>query len=553
MRAVVSAIRERLESERRRFLTPPVWTARVACYAAAAAAASLIWITPHILNPRHVVDPYDPVFSAWRLARFAHQLMNDPARLFDGNIFYPTRYTLTYSDPTVLQSIAGLPFIAAGADPLLVANGLFLLSFPLCAFASFYAAWRLTADPQAACVAGVLGGAAMFKIAHYSHLELQFLCFAPVAVVMLLRMLAAPSSGAGAALGACVAGQWLACMYLGIMLVVFLVPVGLVAAIAWRPRVTRRLLAAATAAAIIAVSGFSVTGIPFVRSHAERGERPSTMVAEFSARPRNYLDRSPFHATYTSVAARASNRPEHELFPGLLPSTLGAVGAAAPMPVVVAGLLAGMAVAFDGSFGPNGVVFPRLQTLLPFRSMRSPARFGAFVGMGLILLSAFGAARILALPRRRRTRALVFVLLMAAALVDTRMWLPLQPFHADVPSIYTNVDREMVLAEVPMRDADISYMYFSTGHWAHLINGYSGYIPAHYEALVEEMKRFPAPDLLIRLRALGATHLTLNCHYVEPAGRCSEMIETLGGMHGAELLASGVWEGAPVRLYALRE
>ena len=70
-----------------------------------------------------------------------------------------------------------------GADPLIVSNAIFLATFPLCALAFFFTAWRLTSDPQAACVAGILGGLSTFKIEHYSHLELQFFFFAPLAVL----------------------------------------------------------------------------------------------------------------------------------------------------------------------------------------------------------------------------------------------------------------------------------------------------------------------------------------------------------------------------------
>src|SRR6266545_5688755 len=165
----LESVRRNLDVERERLAHPPAATRDVKYYAMAAALASLFWLTPHVLNIRHVPDAGDPVFSAWRLARFAHQLVNEPQRLFDGNIYHPAPYTLTYSDPTVLEGLVAFPFITAGADPLVVSNALFLASFPLCALAFFYAGWRLTSDAQAACVAGILGGLSTFKIEHYSH------------------------------------------------------------------------------------------------------------------------------------------------------------------------------------------------------------------------------------------------------------------------------------------------------------------------------------------------------------------------------------------------
>ena len=43
--------------------------------------APLTSIGPHILHPRMVPDRGDPIFSAWRVARLAHQVANDPADL----------------------------------------------------------------------------------------------------------------------------------------------------------------------------------------------------------------------------------------------------------------------------------------------------------------------------------------------------------------------------------------------------------------------------------------------------------------------------------------
>lgn len=254
-----------LQAECEQFVRPNAVTREVVWCAAVSMLASLVLLTPHIMNIRHVPDGGDPIFSAWRLARFARQAVHEPTRLFDGNIFHPARATMTYSDPTVFEAVIGLPWIVAGADPLVVANALFLASFPACALAFFYAGWRLTSDPLIGCIAGILRGLSPFKIDHYSHLELQFFFCAPVAVVALLRMFASPSMRTGAWFGGVVACQWLASMYLGLMLLVFLAPVALVAAVVWCIRPTPALATAGLAAGAILISGVAITAIPFLR------------------------------------------------------------------------------------------------------------------------------------------------------------------------------------------------------------------------------------------------------------------------------------------------
>ena len=135
--------------------------------------------------------------------------------------------TLTYSDATLLEGLIGAPFLLAGADPLVVANSLMLLAFPACGLAFFYAAWRLTGEPDAALIAGLVGAWYPFHAEHYSHLELQWVMFVPLAIVAGLRLLADPRAATGVRFGAAVTAQWLASMYLGVMLLSLLMAAGL--------------------------------------------------------------------------------------------------------------------------------------------------------------------------------------------------------------------------------------------------------------------------------------------------------------------------------------
>ena len=135
-------------------------------------------------NPRMVPDAGDPLFSAWRIARLAHQLATDPRHLFDGNQFYPLPLTLTYSDATFLQGLLGAPFILAGADPLVVANALTLLAFPglrprllLRGVAVDRRSATRRSSPR------LLGAWYPFHAEHYTHLELQWVMFVPLAIV----------------------------------------------------------------------------------------------------------------------------------------------------------------------------------------------------------------------------------------------------------------------------------------------------------------------------------------------------------------------------------
>src|SRR5687768_13047100 len=224
-----------------------------------------------------------------------------------------------------------------------------------------------------------------------------------------------------------------------------------------------------------------------MRSQNDRGERSVDEVRPSSAVPSDYVAANDGLVMYRGVLPRSSN--ERELFPGRATLALGLVGAMPPMSLGTIVLVAGTAVAFDGSLGLNGLIYDDLYAYaLPFRGMRVPARFAALVGSGLILLSAYGARRVFQLGRTPRRQAALFVLLSAGALVDLRSSVGLTPYFATIPPIYANVTSDMVLAELPMPVAStVAYMYFSTFHRARLINGYSGYFPAGYGELRGEM------------------------------------------------------------------
>ena len=87
----------------------------------------------------------------------------------------------------------------------------------------------------------MLGAWHPFHAEHYSHLELNWVMFVPLAIIAALRLLAAPGWRRGLVFGAMMAGQWLASMYIGVMLMSFLAPFLIVVAIAWRVRPTRQL------------------------------------------------------------------------------------------------------------------------------------------------------------------------------------------------------------------------------------------------------------------------------------------------------------------------
>ena len=90
----------------------------------------------------HMAPHYDTLFSVWRLAWIAHQLLHDPRHLFNANIFYPEAHTLAYSDALLLPALIGAPFIWLGMPAVAVHNLLAMGSFVACGVAMLRARSR---------------------------------------------------------------------------------------------------------------------------------------------------------------------------------------------------------------------------------------------------------------------------------------------------------------------------------------------------------------------------------------------------------------------------
>ena len=545
-------LRNRIDAERLDFVNSAGSPEHLKYYVCSLIVLCLVPLWPQLADIRAVPDAGDPFFSAWRLAWVAHQIVSSPSQLFDANIFYPTPLTLTYSDSTLLPGLMAAPFIWAGIDPLVVANLLFVSAIPISGIAFFLAARRLTDDLQASFIAGLLGALYPFHFEHYSHLELQFFFWIPLALIALMEVLTAPRLSAGIMLGAVLVAQCLSSMYFGIMLLTYIVPFALAIALGWRIRPSRQVLRSFGATALVSVVALLVLGIPYLKSRPARGERPLDVVQFYSAVPADYFEAHNRSARYRLILHRHP-QPERQLFPGATPLVFALLALPPPMPVPAMAAFGAGAFAADWSFGVNGLTYRQLyRWVAPFRGMRVPARFVVLVGTSLILLSAYGLRRLFRLTRSPRARTALFTVLVAAVLIDLWPRIELRRYWSSIPSVYATVTPDMVLAEFPMRtNQNIAYMYFSTAHWAKLLNGYSGFVPEPYLRLENRVQAFPSKATLSLLRHEGATHVTVNCALYEPPSQCHADLNALDMSGEARLIASSTWQDAEVRLYQL--
>jgi len=465
----------------------------------------------------HAADHWDVYFNMWRVGWFAHALASAPSTIFDGNIFYPERHTLTFSDVMVVESLVAAPLLWAGVRPVLVHNFLLLGAVIASAAGMFVLVERLTGKREAAVIAGIIFAFVPYRFDHYMHMELQWTMWVPWALWAVHRTIESGRPLHGLQAGIFVALQMLSSVYYGVFLATLLPLIAALLLLSLpRPRAIRAggALALGGAAAALVCSLYA---LPYLAASKQVGRRTTTEIVQFSAHPYDYLAATPDNRIY---GAAVDSPPERRLFPGIV-AVLLAVVAVFPRPRTRAAVvyLIASAAAFELSLGFNGYLYRFLHEHVPvFGGLRVPARFGIFVVVFLAILAAYGHAALQDALRPAYRHA--FAVLVSCVLLVEYSVSPLQlvPYENASPPVYEFLARlpSGVVAEfpVPLKNTipgpDARYTYMSTFHWKKLVNGYSGYHPRSYVRRLDGLQSFPDASSLEILRQTGVSYVVVH-------------------------------------------
>lgn len=511
--------------------------------------ATAVMLHQQVLAFASVPDLGDPLFSMWRLSWFAHQLPHDPRHLFDANIYFPAARTLAYSDAMLAQGAIAAPALWLGVPVLYVYTTLMFAAFAGAGLAMFALARAVTGHAGAALVAAFTFAFDPFRFSHYSHLELQFTCWMPLALLALFRTLSSGHHRDGIWVGLFVSLQALSSLYYGAYLSVSLVFVtagwmlfvGWPGLRAWRALGLGVLLAGAVAVLITA---------PYRANRATVGERPQDEIRNNSATPRHYLTSSRRSVVYgASLYERQIG--EFELFTGAVPVVIAAASLIPPLGPLMLPTAVGLVTSVEASFGLRGTLYKWLDALPLFRGFRVPARFRAVVGLYLSLLAGMGAGRVMRFTTRVWPERLVVCALAVAVMLDARPSLELQPLWTHAPDLYARVPGRAALADLPMLpNADPVYEYLSTFHWRPIVNGTSGFEPAWYTPLSSISRAFPADDTLDAFAKLGTQYFVIHEAYYRNS--YPRVVAAADAQSRLEFVAASTWEEGESRLYRLR-
>lgn len=471
-------------------------------------------------------DNADALLNEWAVAWVAHQVVSNPLRLFDANIFHPEPNTLAFSEHLFLQGMMGAPLLWAGVSTTVVHNLLVIAGFALTGWAMALVLWRWTGDPWAAVLGGMLLAFNAHSLSRIAHLQAVHVEFLPLAVYALDRLLRVPRVKDALGLAIAFVLQALTSNYFLVFVTFGLIGAALTRVREWVGTGRGRTFGHLALAAGVAVLLLTPFLYPYLVARDQQGlGRGLDEIATYAASWRDYLAASGrlHHETWSATLARGSGA---FLFPGVTALLLTLVAIAtgrawAPPARLWVGLgLTGLLL----SFGTSLPGYTYLYWAVPLlQGIRASVRFGYLVLAMVAALAAFGlAAARSRLEARRALRMTVSVLALVLVTLEAAR-VPLGYTTArTVPTVYRLLADEphAVVVELPMFVGDnifrnARYMLHSTRYWRPLVNGYSGFMPASYLAHWEAVQTFPDPDALDHLRRLGVTHIFVHANWFE--------------------------------------
>lgn len=493
-----------------------------------ALAALETW--PIARNPAHLSrnDNGDAVLNEWTIAWVVHQATHAPLHLYDANIFYPDRNTLSYSEAMIVQSAFAAPVLWVGGSPVLAYNLVLIAGFALTGWSMCLVISRWTADWAAGTLAGVLFAFNGHTLTRIPQLQAQHVEFLPMALFFLDALLARPRVRHALALAFWFVLQAMTSVHLMVFTAVAIGASVLVRFEDWIGRRFMPVFGSLAAAAAVAALPLIPYLLPYWRLRYESGlSRPLHELAFYSSSWRSYLgtpSRVHFptwsHLWFTGDA----------LFPGVIGLMLACTALYLRGPVRDRRVRMCIAIGVSGvalSFGPSFPGYSLLYRFVPvLQGIRVVSRFGYLGIVAVAMLAGLGFA---ALRKRLATRAgrvgtLVTAFILPLAVVETlAIPLGLTPFRR-IPPFYDQLrnDADAVIVELPLAApqyafGNTSYMLASTVHWRPLVNGYSGLTPPSYYRHFAAMQKFPDLESVRTLQSEGVTRIVVHTDAVAPA------------------------------------
>ena len=266
----------------------------------------------------HCSDAGDPYLVSWTLWWDFHQTFHDPLHLFDGNVFFPMKYSLAFSEHNYGIALPFFPLFALGIRPLTVQGLATLLGFAFSGYGAFRLGRTLTGSTGAAWVTGIAFAFVPYRFGQMPHLPYVFSGWIPILLEALVLFVRERTPRRAAWLGAAFFLNGLSVIHWLVLTLIPLAATGLV--LAFRHGVERDRAGGKRAALALGVAGMAL--LPFLLPYEKAAKlygftRSATDVMSYSALPKDWLSMDAWNRTWRGLAEWPAPSERH-LFPGLL-------------------------------------------------------------------------------------------------------------------------------------------------------------------------------------------------------------------------------------------
>jgi hypothetical protein len=476
------------------------------------------------------LDNHDAELNTWIVAWVAHILPRDPLSLFEAPILHPERHTLAFSEHMFVPSVMGAPLLWAGLSPVTVYNLLIVGGLALSGWAMYLLMRRWTGSEWAGIIAGLVYAFNAHVLTRFVHLQAQHVEFFPLILYALDRLITEKQRRHALLLAAAFALQSLCSNYLLVFMTYALV---VAVAVRWREINTNTTRVELVIAGLIGVAVLAPFLWPYYQVNRAHGlARTVDVVTQYNASWRDYFvtgGRMHFawwsHRFYEGRTA---------LFPGFTALILSFVALSRygwGQPPTVArearkgeGYARGLApnvapkIRMTVAIGVLGVAlslgtslpgYGLLHEFLPLLSgLRNVARWGWLALAAVAILAGFATSLI-----ERQWRYAPIALAVLVTIEAIRTPVGFTPVYR-IPPIYDRLaaQPDAVVAEFPFYSgASVSlngpYVLANTRYFRPLMNGYSSFHPATFEARGRALQSFPSEAALAELRVARVSHV----------------------------------------------
>jgi hypothetical protein len=532
-------------------------------------------------NLAHQVAPNDgdPLFVTWTMGWEAHALIHHPTSVLAGNIFYPRRDAVAWSDNLLVAApVYGLFDWLGGGRVLLAYNLVTLLGFLGVGLAVYALAKEVIGDRGPALIGATVFSLSAARSESVGHTQLCGFAFVVLAVLALIRFLDRRRWTAAVAFGLASAATWLMTAYYAVLLMLVVVPFLAVWLAQRRFRAGRRFWVGLAGAAAIALLIVAPT-LPAYLGLQGSGQfsRDTRTIAGAHLSDFWRLPPSLFYRTVFRVGA-TPNYGRGDFYPGLVliglvvVAALGLrrgrgrrfagdtrrqgadhVGGAEPArPSLGWPLAAGALPCAALIVGPNApgwlaAGYDGLRTVVPgVSSLRDLDRFWVWPLLCLSLAAAAGTRRLLG-RLRRRARPTAIGILVALAWLELLFRPPLSTVDLGATAVAANRALQQLpsgpVLELP-EPIGPSFAYVTAGREVRSlidrdprVDGYSGNLPPETFRVVVFASRATVPELVPVMRAYGVRYLVLHespkpCAASFDAGEIAAITASLNGVSG---------------------